>query len=158
MCILGLAPSFAEEGDGHMQAEAGGIVVSNAVSPAVVPGIKTAAVYFTLENNSGSDADLVAVESPAFAMAHIHKTAMVDGMMTMEPVAQLSIPQGQSVSFAPGSLHVMLMGAKAAHQAGDRFVLTLQFGSGTTLEVPVDVVKPGNMSGRPHDHSSMKMN
>ncbi|WP_417712073.1 copper chaperone PCu(A)C [Roseibium aggregatum] len=158
LCSLGLAPSFAEESQGHMQAEAVGIVVSDAMSPAVAPGIKTAAVYFTLANNSGSDADLVAVQSPAFAIAHFHKTAMADGLMTMEPVAQLSIPQGESVSFAPGSLHVMLMGAKKRLEAGDRFMLTLQFGTGTTLEVPVDVVKPGDFSGGSHDHSSMKMN
>lgn len=157
LCCLGLAPSFAEEGHGHKQAEADGIVVSHAVSPAAAPGIKTAAVYFTLENGSGADADLVAVESPAFAMAHIHKTAMADGLMTMEPVAQLSIPQGESVTFAPGNLHVMLMGARETFKPGDRFPLTLQFGSGTALEVAVDVVMPGDIAGA-GNHGSMKMN
>jgi|GEM_PF-1114095 len=158
LCGASPMPSFADEGHVHVTAEADGIIVLNAVSPAAAPGVRTAAAYFTLENGSGADAELVAVESPAFAMVHIHKTSTVEGMMTMEPVAQLTIPQGESIAFAPGSLHVMLMGAKETFRPGDRFMLTLQFGSGTALEVPVDVVKPGDMSGSSHDHSSMKMN
>lgn len=155
---LGLAVSFAEDRHDHMPAEVDGLVVSHAMSPVAAPGIKTSAVYFTLKNDSSIDCDLVAVESPAFAMAHIHKTAMADGLMTMEPVAQLTIPHGEHVTFAPGSLHVMLMGAKATFKPGDRFMLTLRFGSGTELEVPVDVVTPGEVSGDTHDHGHMKMN
>ncbi len=158
LCSTSPMPSYADESLVYVKAETDGITVLNAVSPAAAPGIKTAAAYFTLQNGSDADFDLVAVESPIFAMAHIHKTAMADGLMTMEPIAQLTIPKGESVTFAPGSLHVMLMGAKERFEPGDRFMLTLQFGTGTALEVPVDVVKPGDMSGGSHDHSSMKMN
>lgn len=154
------APAVA--GGGHTDDHAGhgdaidGVVVHAAVSPTTAPGIMTSAVYMTLENHSGSNLDLVGVSSPSFEMGHLHKTSMVDGLMTMAPVAQLSIPSHASVSFEPGGLHIMLMGAKAPLKPGDTFPVTLVFATGEEVSVPVSVVKPGATSG--HDHGSMKMN
>nr|WP_319386438.1 copper chaperone PCu(A)C [uncultured Roseibium sp.] len=154
------APALA--GGGHQHGHAGdgdaleGVMVHAPVSPAAAPGITTSAVYMTLENHSGNALDLVGVSSPGFEMGHLHKTSMVDGLMTMAPVAQLSIPSHASVRFEPGGLHIMLMGAKASLRPGDTFPVTLVFATGEGVEVPVSVVEPGTASG--HDHGAMKMN
>lgn len=139
-------------------AMAAGIMTMDAFSPASAPGINTASAYLTIENTGGSPADLVGVASPAFNMAHLHKTSMSNGVMTMDPVAQLAIPSGGKVMFEPGGLHIMLMGAKAPLKPGDTFPLVLSFASGAKLEVTVTVTKPGEMPAMSHDHSSMKMN
>lgn len=154
------APALA--GGGHQHNHAGhgdaveGVMVHAAVSPATAPGITASAVYMTLENHSGNDLDLVGVSSPSFEMGHIHKTSMVDGLMTMAPVAQLSIPSHASVRFEPGGLHIMLMSAKVPLKPGDSFPVSLVFATGEEVSVSVSVVKPGTASG--HDHGSMKMN
>ena len=158
--VLATAPVLAcgNHTHTHMTADRKetGVVVSEAVSPAAAPGTRTMAVYMHLQNESGAGIELVAVHSPAFAMAHLHKTALADGLMTMEPVAQLAVPDGESVRFATGSLHIMLMGAEQAYRPGDSFPLTLVLGSGETLEIEVTVVKPGAMPA--DDHGTMKMN
>lgn len=157
---LGAGPASAAGSHSHDHAAKGaqvsGVVVTAAHSPAVAPGIRTAAVYMVLENTGGAPVDLTAVESPAFAMGHIHKSSMVGGLMTMEVVAQLTVPADAHVVFEPGGLHIMLMGPSKSLKAGDTFSMTLIFGSGEQLEVPVAVVKPGMMPA--HDHGSMKMN
>jgi hypothetical protein len=161
LTVLSQGPALAggDHTHAHMSDQKmSGVVVSEAMSPAAAPGIGTMAVYLLLENASGANVDLVGVESPAFAMTHLHKTAMADGLMTMEPVAQLTVPKGESVRFAPGGLHIMLMGAEQTYQPGDSFPLTLVFGSGQALEVEVSVVNPGEMPVGAHDHSTMKMN
>lgn len=161
---LGIAPAAAGGGHshdhGHKHSATGGVIegilASAAVSPATAPGITTSAVYLMLENKSGTGIDLVGVESPVFAMAHFHKTSMVNGLMSMEPVAQLALPADATVMFEPGGLHIMLMGAKTPLKAGETFPVTLVFGTGEKLEVPVSVVKPGKLPM--HDHGAMHTN
>ncbi|WP_269582940.1 copper chaperone PCu(A)C [Roseibium sp. Sym1] len=157
--VLGPVQAGESHSHQHMSADrqATGLVVTQAVSPAAPPGIKTSAVYLLLENAGDAAIDLVSVESPAFAMAHLHKTSTADGLMTMEPVAQLAIPRGETVMFAPGGLHIMLMGPREPLGPGDSFPLSLVFGEGQALTVDVAVVKPGELPAT-HDHSSMKMN
>jgi hypothetical protein len=158
--VLGPVQAGESHSHQHMSADkqSAGLVVSQAVSPAAPPGIKTSAVYMLLENAGDAAIDLLAVESPAFAMAHLHKTSMADGLMTMEPVAQLAIPRGETVKFAPGGLHIMLTGPRESLGPGDGFPLSLVFGNGQTLTVNVAVVKPGELPAQAHDHSPMKMN
>ena len=161
---LGVAPAVAGGGHshdhGHKHSATGGVIegiqASAAVSPAAAPGITTSAVYLMLANKSGTGVDLVGVESPAFAMAHFHKTSMVNGLMSMEPVAQLALPADATVMFEPGGLHIMLMGAKTPLKAGESFSVSLLFGTGEKLEVPVSVVKPGDLPV--HDHGAMHTN
>ena len=155
-------PGIAAAGSGHshgktaVEASALAVTVSEAYSPAMAPGVKTAAVYLKLENGSNEPVDLIAVESKAFAMGHIHKSSMVNGLMTMEPVAQIALPAKTGVLFEPGGLHIMLMGASGSLEAGDVFPMTLVFGSGGRLEVQVAVTKPGTVPS--HDHGAMQMN
>ena len=159
-----LTVGAATAGDGHSHKDmtrgekTAGLVATNALSPASAPGVHSSAVYLELENASGAAVDLVGVESPAFATGHIHKTALADGLMTMEQVAQLSIPASSGVLFAPGGLHIMLTGAKKVFKPGDMFPVTLSFASGARLDVQITVVRPSGMPGGLHAHGSMEMN
>lgn len=70
---------------------------------------------------------LVGVSSPAAEVAGVHRTAMVDGMMGMEPVDSLAVPAHGSVALEPGGFHVMLTGLRAPLRAGQRVPLVLTF-------------------------------
>ncbi|MBO6510370.1 MAG: copper chaperone PCu(A)C [Roseibium sp.] len=159
MLVFAFSMAPANAGDNHSahsKALSGDLSIMAAMSPAPAPGVGSVAVYLTFSNKSDRDVQLVAAESPAFAMGHMHKTVMTDGIMTMEPVAQITVPVGGSVMFEPNGLHIMLMGPKQSFTAGDRFPLTLILDTGKQVDTHVSVVKPGEVMV--HDHGSMKMN
>lgn len=67
----------------------------------------------------------------------LHESKMEDGMMRMRHVHMLEIPPGERKVFAPGGLHVMLMGLKNGLTQGDEFEVTFEFSDGTTVTAPV---------------------
>jgi copper(I)-binding protein len=70
--------------------------------------------------------------------------AMKNDVMTMRPVSGgLSIPPGQTITFAPGGYHIMMMGLKAPLKQGDRVPMTLQFEKAGKVNVTLDVQSIG---------------
>jgi copper(I)-binding protein len=63
----------------------------------------------------------------------------MSGMMTMREVSAIDIPAGGTVTLEPGGLHIMLIDLAEPLAAGSSFDLTLDFASGTSLVVPVEV-------------------
>jgi copper(I)-binding protein len=67
---------------------------------------------------------------------------MAEGNMAMQMVKQDNIPvaAGETITFKPGSLHVMLIGLNKDLKEGDTITLTLMFEQAgeITLEVPVE--------------------
>jgi periplasmic copper chaperone A len=68
-------------------------------------------------------------------------TAMGGGMMGMQPVKEITIPAGGTVTLEPGGYHVMLMDLKKDLKAGDTIPATLTFGSGD-VDVTATVKEP----------------
>lgn len=103
----------------------------------VVAGQSATGAFMTIRSTDA--VELVRVASPAAAEAGVHRTAMVDGMMTMEPVASLAVPAQGSVELAPGGFHVMLTGLRAPLRVGRKVALTLTFHAldGRDIEVTV---------------------
>lgn len=162
MLVLAITHGPASAGSDHsnekkMQPiEASGFTVTWAKSPAPAPGVNSAAVYLMLENGTEKDVQLVAVESDAFVMGHIHKTSMTDGLMSMAPVAQLTVPASKTVTLEPNGLHIMLMGPKHKFTAGDQFPLSLVLDNSHHIKAVVNVVKPGDVLL--HGHADKMMN
>ncbi len=81
-------------------------------SPVIVKSFakaRAAGGYMTVAN-SGDKPDLllgVSVEGP---MAMIHESREEGGIMRMVHLDAVEIPAGETVAFAPGGLHVMIMG------------------------------------------------
>ncbi len=61
------------------------------------------------------------------------------GMMQMVPVEQVDLPAGETVSLEPGGLHIMLLDLTEPLEIGDEFDVDLEFESGETLSVTVEV-------------------
>lgn len=92
------------------------------------PGAKSAGAYMVITNSGETDARVTDAKAD-FAMAQLHLSTMGDdGVMRMEHQAEgVPLPAGESVEFAPGGLHVMLMGLSEPAAAGETRDITLIF-------------------------------
>jgi len=104
------------------------IDVTNAWARATVPGQKVGAVYMDIR--SATHARLASASSPAAGRVELHNMTMQNGVMRMAPVDGITLPPGQSVSFAPGSYHVMLFDLKRELKQGSNLTVVL------TIETP----------------------
>ena len=116
------------------------IQVTNAWARATVPGQTVAGVY--LEISSSEDARVVGVRSPASKSAEIHSMSTEGGMMKMRRLSGLDLPAGQTVRFAPGGNHIMLLDIKEPLVLGGRVTVTLivsQKGKKKRIDVQAEV-------------------
>jgi hypothetical protein len=116
-----------------------GVEISRLWARATPPGVQMGVVYLDIANGRDNSIELTGVSSPAAIRAEVHESLSADGMMKMQKRETLAIPGGTELTFAPGGLHIMLMGLNAPLRAGDEFQLTLHFSGQTdlTLQVPV---------------------
>ncbi len=117
-----------------------------------LPNRPTAA-YATI-TNAGAEADrLIAATSPAFGAIELHTTKKVGDVMKMEQVTAIDAAAGETVTLAPGGLHIMLFDAAESFQEGDSFPLTLTFETAGEVEVTVKVEKTNPGTGDHSGHS-----
>ena len=109
----------------------------------LLPGDLPLAGYFTLHNTGSQALRLVSASSPVFAMAHLHRSMEQNGMSRMVPVTQLDIAPGDSVRFAPGGYHLMLMHRQQPLRVGDQVPVLLHFADGGSLSVSFQVQPAG---------------
>lgn len=127
-----------------------GIQVSSAwVRPALKDG--NGAVYFLLQNHSAGRDELTGASSDAAQAVEIHESSMEGDVMRMEQVSFIPIPGKASIEFAPGGLHIMLIGLNEDLSVGDELQVTLHFTEheDILLNVPVQEM-PGDESMNDH--------
>ncbi|MFO1315479.1 MAG: copper chaperone PCu(A)C [Burkholderiales bacterium] len=93
----------------------------------LLPAGAPAGGYFNLRNNSKAPVALVGASSSDYRNVMLHRTKEESGTSRMLHVESVEIPANGSISFAPGSYHLMLMGATRTHVPGDRIPVTLEF-------------------------------
>ena len=121
---------------------AGQLTVTNAWARTTPPGATMGVVYFTLHNGSGKSDRLLKLRTPVAASASVHRSEIVDGIARMREVSVLHVAPGEQLEFAPGGLHVMLMGLKGPLKEGQVFELELVFELAGPRKVSVAVRKP----------------
>jgi len=127
-------------GLGSMAAQAGESSLS--VSDARVrwlPGDLPLAGYFAIASHETSPLRLVGATSPAFGHVMMHRSVEEDGMRRMVHVEGLDLAPGETLAFAPGGYHLMLMDRKQTLHPGDEVPMTLRFSDGRTLDIPFRV-------------------
>lgn len=109
--------------------------------------------YLTVANNGTQSDRLVEVQSD-FPRSMIHVTETdANGIARMTHLDTLEIPAGQTVTFAPGGLHVMFTGLGGyALEAGESFDATLVFEKAGAVDVTFTIEKRGAGS---MDHTEM---
>lgn len=137
--VLGLAG--AGSAVAH-EVKAGALTVDHPWARATAPGAPNGAVYFTLENE-GAEADrLLGASGEVAERIELHEHIHEGGVMKMREVAGgIALPAKSEVAFAPGGLHMMLLGLKQPLAAGSTFPLRLRFERAGEVDVQVEVEK-----------------
>jgi copper(I)-binding protein len=155
-CVL-TAAVHAAPPTGIVLAADDGVMVHEAWARASAGAATTGAVYVTLMGGNQPDS-LVGVSTPVAANAEPHETINDNGVMKMRPAAAVPIPAHQTVTFAPGGTHIMLMGLKHPLAAGQSFPLTLTFAHAAPITVDVKVRGLGRgTNGSMGSHDEMQM-
>lgn len=130
--VAGLsAPVFAGSED---------VIVENAWSRASIGTSRPGAAYMTVRNTGNDPVTLVGLETPIALMPDIHETKTdANGVSSMAPAGEITIPPGESVALEPSGLHAMLMQLQTKLVKGETFPLTLTFSDGgmVTVDVPI---------------------
>ena len=121
-----------------------GIVVSNARLMLPPVSGNPAAVYFDIANHSGRDVMIRAANVQGAGMAMLHMTATWNLQTDMQEVVQQPVPAGETVSFAPGGLHVMASDLADTLAPGGTTEVTLTFVGGDKVSFPAEVRAAGD--------------
>ena len=132
---------------------AGDLTIDNPMVPLAPPTAKAHAAYMTITNTGETAKELIGVSAVGYAMAHIHKTEVINDVVSMSAVDLIEIAPGQTVALESGGLHVMLMKPASPLSEGDTVGLTLEFSDGTTEVVEATAIKLKHGHGG-HDHGS----
>jgi len=115
------------------------IIVEGAWARAMSNTSGSSAIYLSVKN-AGSEVDrIVDVQVDFASSAYIHRTKVLDGVVSMLLVDYVDIPPKSRVEFLPGQLHVMILGLDRPLGAGDSFSLDLVFAKAGTIPVIVGV-------------------
>jgi len=118
----------------------GSIKVANPWSRPTPPNASMGVVYMALENTGVSADTLISVHCDCAKSAEMHRTETdASGKSSMRQQAQVDIAAQGVTQFAPGGLHVMLIGLTSALEEGSRFPITLEFAKAGQLTVDVKV-------------------
>lgn len=118
----------------HAASKASGIEVTQAWSRPAAAGTNGAG-FMTLTNHGKAADTLVSIETKAATQVQMHQTSMANGIMSMKRLETgLALAPGQSVTFAPGGYHLMLIGLTKTSKAGDKLDATLVFSSGVRIK------------------------
>ena len=120
--LLAAAPAIA-------QASPDAVTVTEGWIRALPPSVPSGG-YFTLRNGGDMAVTLTGADSPACGMLMLHKSEDHGGMGGMDDVAEVDVPAGGTLRFAPGGYHLMCMDAGPAIKPGASVPVTLSFKDG----------------------------
>jgi len=113
------------------------------------PTSRVLAGYMQIINLTDAEFTITGVTSPDFDSADLHRTVVKDGMASMQPVPELTIPAAGSVLLEPGGLHLMLFDPARPLVEGDSVTLVLHRSDGICLTLSVPVLR---RTGEEHIH------
>ena len=143
LLAAGSVPMHAQDAPATLPSK-GPLTVSQAWARATPPGAPVAGGYFTVTNTGAQPDRLVAAASPRAATVEVHAMRVDGGRMEMRPLKQgLTIAPGESVTLAPGGLHLMFMQIGERFEAGDSVPLTLEFEHAGIVELELPVAPIG---------------
>jgi copper(I)-binding protein len=100
-----------------------------------LPGDLPMAGYFVITSHAPGPLRLTGATSPAFGHVMLHRSVEKAGVERMVHVDGVGLAPGESVTFAPGGYHLMLMHRMQALHVGEEVPVTLSFSDGQTIVV-----------------------
>lgn len=123
-----------------------GITVTQPWSRATPPVTPVAVGYLTITNDGSEPDKLISISSSLAERVEIHESMMTDGISRMQPVAEVVIGPGETVTLAPGGLHLMYIKPEHGLKEGERFPATLTFEKAEPIDVEFAVSAMGATS------------
>tara|TARA_R110001592_G_scaffold363392_1_gene687109 strand:- start:35666 stop:36127 length:462 start_codon:yes stop_codon:yes gene_type:complete len=143
LCGLVSQAVFASEG--------GSLSLTGAWVRALPPGQPNTAAYLTVTNNGRDAVSLVGGRTDIAGTIEIHNTREVDGLQRMEQLDAVTVAPGESAVFAPGGMHLMLLGLKRMPAPSEEVFLCLTLASGAEACTTAPVRKSAG-SAQSHKH------
>ncbi len=135
--LLLITPALAHNGVVHL----GPLNISAPFTRATLPNAPVGGAYLTIENTGTEDDRLVSATTPVADTVQIHDMAMDGDVMKMRHLPDgLAIPAGETVTLAPGGLHIMLMNLRGKLVEGETLTMTLTFEKAGTVDVELPVL------------------
>ncbi len=128
------------------------LAIEDAWVRALPPTRSATAGYLTAINRGAEPLRIVGARAQGAGRVEIHRTLEVDGLLRMEPVAELVLAPGERVELAPGGTHLMLLELEAMPAAGDAIELCLEIDRGEESCASAEVRREAPEAHGAHDH------
>ena len=123
---------------------------------ATVGSMPSSAAYLSITNHGGTADRLLAAESSLARKTELHTMDVTNGVMKMRQIdGGIAIPAGKTIQLAPGGFHVMLIGLRAALNAGENYQVTLTFEKAGKIKLTGLAKRPADL--KMSDAHSMDM-
>lgn len=145
-----LAQAGGADQAGGASARVGDLTVSGAWVRGAPPNAPVLAGYLAIRNEGTSADTLVAASAPFAGRAELHVMEMTGSMMQMAPVpGGIEVLAGETVTLAPGGLHIMFMDPRTPPVPGDTVPVTLSFekAGSVTMDLPVSTIGAVSIGG-----------
>lgn len=140
--LLAAAPAAAQD------YKLGALEIGHPWARATPPTAPTGGGYLSVKNTGTAPDRLMSVSSPAAKTIQVHEMKMEGSVMRMREIdGPLEIKPGETVTLAPGGMHLMMMGLKAPLKQGEKVPLTLVFEKAGKIDVDLSVVAMGATPG-----------
>lgn len=130
--FVGAWPSITTHAAGRLEASAAWI-------RAAPPGSMMLAGYVSLRNSGDAPLTVVGADSAAFRSVSMHESLEENGVVRMHPLGKFAIAPGESVTFASGGKHLMLVQPLRQLKSGDavRIHIATESGEGASADFTV---------------------
>lgn len=150
------AAMASEDGHAHHAApiHLGALEISDGFTRATLPNAPVAGGFLTIVNTGDEDDRLIDASVDFAAEAQLHEMALENDVMKMRRLADgIPVPAGETVTLAPGGLHLMFMQLSQPLVEGETVMVTLTFEKAGSVSVPLNVAGAGAGSGADsHQH------
>lgn len=155
------AAQTANEHAGHNMAMHNAVVtlgdleISNGFARATLPKAPVGGGFVTIVNKGAEDDTLVSAVSDVAGEVQLHNMRVENDVMKMyEMEGGIPIPAGETVTLAPGGLHIMFMQLKQQLAEGSKVKVTLTFEKAGSIDVMLDVRSVGAKGSMNHEGMS----
>lgn len=128
------------------------VEIKNAWIREAPPMMKMLAGYMEIHNKGDKAIMIRSVTAKDFGRIELHKTIIRNGMAEMKAVPRIIIKAGETVTFKPGSFHMMLFNPTKALKAGNNVEFTMHFSNGRSEAFTATVKKMSAMDGDSSHH------
>ena len=102
-------------------------------------GAKSAAAYLIIRNHDDEEFNLLQVTT-TIGRAMLHETTTTDeGVVKMEHLVRVNIPEGDELIMQPGGIHVMIMGISRPLIVGEKIPAKLNFSNDLEMDIEFTV-------------------